>query len=481
MRRFFAKNLLFVVGINLLVKPLWIFLIDRNVQNRVGYAAYGTYQALWNLTVIFQIILDFGLNSYNTRAISREPEKFAELFPVLFTARILLMGVFTALVMGVAFAMGYRGYELLLLGGIVIFQSLAIMLLFVRSNVAALQRFRMDGVLSVIDRLLMILICGLLLFLPATAQHFRIGWFVGAQITCYLIAVLTGIFMLRHIVQMPRIISFHPGNVLRIIREGAPYALLTFLMAIYMRSDAVLVERLCGAQGKEQAGIYAAAYRLLDVTNMISIMVAAVLMPLFGRMLAGKQDVSPIVRLCTNLLLPASLLLTVSGWVMGADIMHFLYHAAGAYHGRVFAWLMIAAPAYSLMYIYSTLLTANGHLGILNRLAGAGAVLNLVMNFLIVPHEQALGAAITAAVTQWVLAIGYIYFAAQKNALPTNPRWIIAHISYFVLLAATGFLLYQLNLPWKEKLALLIATAGVLVIAFRFISPKAVKALIVNR
>ena len=481
MRRFFARNLLFVVGVNLLVKPLWIFLIDRNVQNRVGYASYGTYQALWNLTVIFQIILDFGLNSYNTRAISREPERFATLFPVLFTARLLLMGVFAILVMGAAFAMGYRGYELLLLGGIVLFQSLAIMLLFMRSNVAALQRFRMDGMLSVIDRLLMILLCGVLLFLPATAAHFRIGWFVGAQIVCYFIAVVTGIFMLRRIVHMPQVISFHFGSVLQIIREGAPYALLTFLMAIYMRSDAVLVERLCGAHGKEQAGIYAAAYRMLDVINMISIMVAAVLMPMFGRMLAERQNVTPIVRLCTNLLMPASLFLTVAGWVMGTDIMQFLYHAAGPYQGQVFAWLMVAAPAYSIMYIYSTLLTANGDIALLNKLAGAGAVFNLVVNFIIIPREQALGAAMTAAATQWGLAVAYIFFAARKNSLPTNPRWIAAHISYFLLLAGTGALLYPMTLPWKEKLLILIAVAGVLVLVFRFISVSALKTLVLRR
>ena len=38
---------------------------------------------------------------------------------------------------------------------------------------------------------------------------------------------------------------------------------------------------------------------------------------------------------------------------------------------------MTAAPAYSIMYIYSTLLTANGHIRLLNMLAGAGAVFSL--------------------------------------------------------------------------------------------------------
>ena len=33
MRRFFVKNILFVIAVNVLVKPIWVLFIDRNVQN----------------------------------------------------------------------------------------------------------------------------------------------------------------------------------------------------------------------------------------------------------------------------------------------------------------------------------------------------------------------------------------------------------------------------------------------------------------
>jgi hypothetical protein len=38
MRKKFALNLLFLLAANLLVKPFWIFGIDRVVQNKVGPA-----------------------------------------------------------------------------------------------------------------------------------------------------------------------------------------------------------------------------------------------------------------------------------------------------------------------------------------------------------------------------------------------------------------------------------------------------------
>jgi O-antigen/teichoic acid export membrane protein len=478
MRRFFAQNLIFVVGINLLVKPVWVFVIDRNVQNSVGHASFGTYQALLNLAIVFQIVLDFGLNSYNTRTISVSPQKFAILFPQLLTARVLLMTLYTAVVLLAGFLWGYRGGQLVLLAGIILLQSLSILLMFIRSNVAALQRFKLDGVLSVIDRFLMIGICGALLFLPATAKLFRIEWFVWTQIACYAIAVVTGFIMLRRIVHMPHLFTFRLKPVLQILKQGGPYALLAFLMSIYMRSDAFLVERLCGTNGPAEAGIYASAFRLLDVSNMIAIMFASVLMPLFGRMISEKQSITPIIRLSANVLLPATFLLAVAGWTMGTDIMHLLYKDSGAYDGRIFAILMSVAPAYSIMYIYSTLLTANGHISLLNKLAGSGAVLSLVLNLLLIPRHMALGAAITSLVTQWVLAAGYIYYAARKNELPTNLKWIAAHVAYLLLLAAGGYVLSLLPLLWLYKLVLLVLLAGILVLVFRFISLKALKGLL---
>jgi len=41
MKREFSTNLILLVAINLVVKPLYIFGIDRTVQNEVGTEVYG--------------------------------------------------------------------------------------------------------------------------------------------------------------------------------------------------------------------------------------------------------------------------------------------------------------------------------------------------------------------------------------------------------------------------------------------------------
>ena len=59
MQKQFLSNLIITILLNLLVKPVALFAIDASVQNRVGEAEYGLYFTLLNLTVIFNIFLDF--------------------------------------------------------------------------------------------------------------------------------------------------------------------------------------------------------------------------------------------------------------------------------------------------------------------------------------------------------------------------------------------------------------------------------------
>lgn len=480
MRRLFARNLVFVLGINLLVKPAWIFGIDRQVQNMVGHAAFGTYSPLLNLCVIFQILLDFGINNYNSKAISEDPAQLPRLFPMMLSARLALMLVFAVVVFSAALLLGYRSaHELLLLGGIIGFQSLNMLMMFLRSNVAALHRFRLDGLLSIADRGLMILMCGALLLIPATAKGFSIYTFVAVQLVCYGLAALLALLVLRRLARIRFTLSLQPAVVWRIMRESFPYALLIFLMAIYMRSDILLIKSLSPhGGGAEQAGIYAAAYRPLDAFNMLAVLLAGILLPLFSRMLAERQNAAPIVRLCMNLLLPLSIIAAACAVAFGQEIMVFLYPAAGPGEGRVFSWLMATVPAYVVLYIYSTLLTAGGKLRQLHRISALGIAVNLSVCWWLIPRYGALGGAVAACCTMAAVGACFILTAHRQFGLPHNARWVASLMTYAGLAALLAWVCRLLPVPWAAQMVVLCAAGGVLIFLFRFISLNGLKKLV---
>jgi O-antigen/teichoic acid export membrane protein len=475
MRGFFARNILFVVVLNLLIKPIWIFLIDNTVQNRVGHD-YGSYQALFNLGIIFQILLDFGIANYASRTIAANPSQIRQLFPALLTARLLLGILYSILLFIIAYILGYEGEELHLLAGISIIQLLNSTLLFFRSNVAGLHKFKTDGFLSIIDRLLMIVVCGFLLIVYR--NKFTIEWFILAQIICYGIAVVLAFFIVQSISKIRLRLSFNIRDVWWHMKKSLPYAALIFLMSLYTRTDMLLVERLSGALGRQEASIYAAGYRLLDFINMIGLMAAGMLLPIFGGMLARKENLQELIRLCVNVLLPTSFLVVVIAYFFNQQIMGFLYPDLPLSKGRVLLGLACAFPALSITNIYSTLLTANGNLMLMIRIALIGVLVNLGLNFIIIPNYHAVGAAVIACLTQSVVALSYLFFAKKELSLKTDMRWVLSFLFYMILLGAIGFIISHIGLPWLLQF-IIIGFAGLsMIFLMQFLDIRSFKKLL---
>lgn len=490
MQRFFVKNILFIIAINILVKSIYAVFIDRIVQNSVAGGAYGTYAALFNISIIFSIILDFGTASYNTRSIAQNPDKLTELFPSMLSARLVLMAVYLLIACSYGYLFGYRGWELSLLIGVLLIQSLNALVAFIRSNISALQKFKTDGIISITDKLLMILICGFLLLWKVTSTRFRIEWFVISQIVCYGATALAGYLVLKRIANVKLKFSFHPKTIIRIATQSLPYALLIFQMSVYNRADMQIIERFC-ADGKDQASIYAAAFRWLDMGNILGLMFATMLLPLFGRMLSQKNDIQPIVKLCVNLLVPVSCVVAIAGIFFSADIMQLLYHKNPLYNQAgmrrdfevVFACLIASFPAWCLMYVYSTLLTANGSLKTLNIIAFVGVVVNLSLNFYLIPRYKAVGGAVTSFVTQTGLALTFIVFASRVVKLPFNIKWVMAHIGFlvFALVLACAVITVMGQTPWIIQLITFGAISVMFMFVFRFVSIGSIKQLLAKK
>lgn len=488
MQRFFEKNILFIIAVNLLVKPLWVLFIDRTVQNSVPAASYGTYQALFSLGIIFQTFLDFGISNYNSKTIAQDPGRLQQLFPAMLSARLVLMVAYVVIAYSWGYLLGYRGWELMLLISILFIHSLNALLSFIRSNVSALHRFKTDALLSIMDRMLMISICGFLLLYPPTARIFKLQWFVMTQILSYFIAAVVAYLVLRKLTKVKLRFSFDLKEISGVIKSSFPYALLIFLMSIYNRADAVMIERMC-ADGKIQGSIWVASFRLMDMANIFGLMFATMLLPVFGRMLARKNDVQPIAKLCVNMMLPFSVMVAVAAFFFSEDIMYLLYHKNEIYHSHadsysmVFSCLMLSFPAWCLMYVYSTLLTANGSLKALNIIAFVGVIFNLSLNYYLVPRYKAFGGAITSLATQTGLALTFMVFAVRIIKLPLNIKWVLAHIGYILLVVVLGYgvVTFLPEISHPTQLVIFGTVCMSLMFLFRFVSVNNLKQFINKR
>lgn len=403
MRRKFLSNLAFLLFLNLLVKPFWIFGIDRAVQNEVGAEAYGSYFALFNFAFILNVFLDLGISNFNNRNVSQHQHLLGKYFPRILMLRLILAVGYMLLCMAAAFVFDYSKHQLMMLILLCFNQFLLSSILFFRSNIAGMQLFKTDSLVSIMDRLIMIVTCGWVLFYMERSEPFQIEWFIYLQTMAYSI---TALFAFTVVIKRggPFSVKWNPAMLVHILKQSLPFALLILLMSIYGRVDSVLLERIL-ENGKEQTGIYAQAFRLLDASNMIAYLFAVLLLPMFARMLKLNENIKPLVYLAFKLILIPAATLGVICWYYATDLMSNLYTSHAQESGEILSLLMFSLIPMAGAYVIGTLLTANGNLKQLNIIALAGVTSSIVLNVILIPSLNAYGAAVTCLVTQ-VLTFG---------------------------------------------------------------------------
>lgn len=411
-----------ILLLNFIIKPIWVLGIDRTVQNVVGPAEFGFYFAIFNFSLIFNMILDFGITNYNQRTISQSPQILQKIISRVLPLKLILSLVYAVVLFILAFALGYDGRQFYFLIFLGFNQILASYILYMRSNITGMMMFKTDSIISIMDKGLMILFCSVLLWGGDAFVPFKIEWFVYSQTAAYIITSIVVSIVVFPKTKLQRF-SWNKRFLFSLVRQAFPYALLSLLMSFHYRIDAVLIERMLPECGKYQAGIYAMAYRILDVFSMASYMMSFFLLPMFSRYIKQKENLKEIVGLAFSILITISVIASVICSFYSSDLMNLMYDNGADLAADVFRILIWGFIAISTSYVFGTLLTANGSLKQLNIVASIGIIVNLSVNFILIPKLMAAGSAYASLATQFVTAIIQIFIAYKVFKLKIDIKY----------------------------------------------------------
>ena len=415
----YLSDIAFMQVLNLLVKPVWILVIDRAVQNTLTQEIYGNYFALFNFSLMFFIILDLGLNGYNTTEISRDTNKIVSFAGNIIGLKILLMILYLIAAFGVGSLLGYNRLEFNLLLIICILQIITSFNQYLRSIVSSLQKFKWDGVFMVLDRVVIISICSVLIWGGISDWELTINRFVYAQlIGVSLVTILLVVFLRKQLSKIS--ISFQFQRIVPILKKSWPFALLIMLMGLYNYMDSVMLKLIIG---DEEAGVYALGYRLFYALLMFAQIFSGVLLPFFSKNINDVNVVRQVSNYTSKLLLLIGFSVVFYSYSYGMDIMQLLYpDKATAASSNAFVILMFGFIGSVLVLVYGTLLTAALELKYLNMAAFATLVINLVLNVKLIPQHGASGAAIATLVSQ--LIFGGVCFMISFQKFNFKLKWV---------------------------------------------------------
>lgn len=432
MQKKFITNLALLLLLNFLIKPFWIFGIDLEVQNMVNPEEYGVYFTLFNFSLLFHIILDLGITNYNNRNIAQHPQLLTKYFSGIVVFKLLLAVAYFIITFSVGFVLGYDSSRFHLLLFLSINQLLVSFIQYLRSNVAGLQLFTLDSLLSVLDKTLMIIFCSVLLWGNLFNIKFGIKWFIYSQTLAYVITAFV-VFVIVLIKSKKITFKLDFPFLLVMLKQTLPYALLVLTMTIYYRLDAVMLDLML-EDGEKQVAIYAQAYRLMDASTQIGVLFAALLLPMFARMIKMKQRLGGLVKLSFSLLFIPAIVLAIISFFFSANIMDLLYKVDTVHSSEILRVLMGCFVAIAITYVFGTLLTANGNLKQLNRIAVGGMLLNVLLNWVLIPYYQALGSAIASLITQFLVVVFQLIVVKRIFQFNIDFKFIGSILLYILLL-----------------------------------------------
>lgn len=472
----FIFDLAILLVLNLLIKPFWTLIVEPKVQGQIGDISYGEYATVFNLCLVLSIFLDFGLTNFNNRNISQNNHLLSKHFSKMLGLKFAL-GIFyiiASFFIG-CFLLGFNTKLMLILGLNSFFLSF---ILFLRSNLQALHLFRVDSIISVLDRVIMIAMLLVMLF-KLFGTEVTLNSFVYTQTIGYaLTSVVAFIIVLNktHTFDMNWDWAFNR----LILKKSLPYAVLFLLMAFYNRFDSVMIAKLLdGDFGKQQSGIYAKSFRLLDAANQIAYLFSVQLLPLFSRMIKHKENIEKVVKLSFTLLLTPALIVSVSTIFYAEHFFEKIYKSDTPGYNvtegyEILAVLMNCFTAISLTYIFGTLLTASGNLKKQNYVATGGIVVNVVLNLILIPKYFAMGSAIASLVTQLLTGLLQVYLCYKVFHFKFNTKLLI---SIFLFVAGLFFVNYfTLNLTnqWMINFSIMLIFSGLLAFVTGMVNPKSV-------
>ena len=192
----------------------------------------------------------------------------------------------------------------------------------------------------------------------------------------------------------------------RLLREllglAWPIGLAGVFVTAYYRIDGVI---LFAYRGASASADYSAAYRFLDVLQILPMTVSGVLMPLLARM---EQEEHPerrdqLFALSVAMLLAVALPVAVCGGILAPGVVRLIY--SSRYHHSIHL-LQILLPAFipiCLGYVLTSQLILSGLLRPYIVITFAGALVNVAANLIAIPRVGAPAAAWTTLGTEAIV------------------------------------------------------------------------------
>ncbi|NDB86110.1 MAG: hypothetical protein EB127_25925 [Alphaproteobacteria bacterium] len=230
--------------------------------------------------------------------------------------------------------------------------------------------------------------------------------FIGVQLLIALIVLIIGLLIVRKY----KYDSSDEITYSELLSSAFPFGLLFLFNIMMLRSDTIMIDLM---NGPEEAGRYMMSYRFFEAIIMIAYLMSNILLPSFARYYNNVVVLQKVFNSGFRTAFSFFIILIGAILVLRNEIMLTVYGALGGEQLFVFSLMIISSFFFSLQYVTGSFLTSMERLRFLISISVSGLILNLSLNFFLIPLYGSLGAAFSSILTQFIVLILQFYFVIR--------------------------------------------------------------------
>ncbi|MEO7191067.1 MAG: flippase [Vicinamibacterales bacterium] len=360
-----------------------------------GVDGLGPFSYAIGLATIAEVFMDFGLHQVTIRTVARDTTQAGRLLHTSIAlkaapglAMILLFGLGATLLRADPIV---RAACWLMLGS----AAMRSYLLTARGVLQGLERFGDDALITVGDRLLLLVACGTAL------------WLHAGVITVCLVFLVVRAFTAAAALLLAKLRAGHGAIDRELWRrlpgEAVPLGLFLLVLNVYNRVDTVMLGSMAGDPNRS-TGLYGAAYQLYEGSTYPAAIVAAVLIPRLSRLIGNQTaEYRHLVRTGLAGVLAVALIVLAVGWPLVGWGIRLTYGGEFDMASHTLRILLAGLPAvYATWVLHAVAMSAHRNKQLLWA-TGIGTAFNIALNSLLIPRYAHDGAALATVASEYVV------------------------------------------------------------------------------
>ena len=435
-----------------LVAQLAFTLIEVLAARGLGAEAYGTFVTAYAWTVLGALLMELGTPHWTIQEGSRHHSRIPALLGSALTVNFFAFFTLYALIVvaaGLFPSNAVLSFLLILLPyGLI---------LAVQSELAAVyssyQTMQVNAIFQGLAPVAILIVYFMYSARELTLTDVGFAYVVGGAV----VTTVWFAYTLRRI--RPQVSAQSIGETLR---SSYQYALSGILGQVYFKTDIVMLSALAGLR---EAGIYAAAFKLVELVYKVAVLSSRVFAPaLFKASHESDKTFQIFVSMMTRFLAVAGLLAGVVSFVLAEEMILLMFGESYTTSVPVLRILGgVMAAKCMLVSLQLLLSTVDLHF---QRVANIGitVVVHIGVNAVLIPKFGALGAA-CATLVSGVLVVFLNIHSASKRRRFSFLRWLLVPscIAAFIAIAVS---LTDVSSYLQATVSVLAFLAGLYLIGF---------------